>query len=60
MDPEQVGHVATGAGLLGLEEREGLYALVLLGITRVGEELFQFRERFVDRRKGRFHGQWLR
>jgi hypothetical protein len=60
IDPKEACHLATGAGLLGLEEIEGLQALVLLGIALAGEERFQFRSRFVNRRSGRFHGQLLR
>jgi hypothetical protein len=59
-DPEQVGHLATGAGLLGLEEIEGLQALVFLSIVLGAEERLQFLWRFADRRKGRFHSELLR
>jgi hypothetical protein len=54
--PEQVGHLTPGASLRGLEEREGLQALVCLGIVLGAEARFQFLGRLADRRKGRFPG----
>jgi hypothetical protein len=55
-----VGHLTPGASLLGLEEIEGLQALVFLGIVLGAEERFKLLWRLTDRRKRRFHGARLR
>jgi hypothetical protein len=58
--PEQVGHLATGAGLLGLEAIEGLQASAFVGTGLGAEERVQFLWRFADRRTGHLHGELLR
>jgi hypothetical protein len=58
--PEQTRHLAAGAGLLGLQQIEGLQALVSLHIALGVEKLLQFLRWFVDSGNGLFHGARLR
>ena len=60
MDSEQAGHLTAGAGLRGREAREGLPALVSLGLSLGAQERLQCLWRVVDGRKGRVQDQRLR
>jgi hypothetical protein len=58
--PQPAGHLATPAGGLGLEPREGLAALLFPDLGRGGEELVPCDGRRVETPEGRFHGDLLR
>ena len=59
-DPEHTRHLTAGAGVLGLDQIEGLQAPVSLPIARGVEEPWQVLRGFVESRKGLFPGDRLR